>query len=207
MSGGYDEGYRRCPCFWGTSPGSYVKILTRYVRSFDGLKVLDVGCGEGKNAVFLAGLGAVVDAVDVSPAAIENGTRMWGKVSKVCWMVADIRELELSQEYDIVVAYGLCHCLNDSTEVSTVVAKLQAATARGGYNVLCAFNDRGQDLLSAHAGFEPCLLGHSDYLSQYASWTVLAASDSDLTERHPHNGIDHTHSLTRILAKRRHDVG
>ena len=78
--------------------------MTRYENSFAGRKVLDAGCGEGKNAVFLARLGADVDAVDVSIVAIENGRRMWKREAKVRWIVADIRYLKLPQKYDIAVA-------------------------------------------------------------------------------------------------------
>ncbi len=34
--------------------------------------ILDVGCGEGSNAIFLAGLGHTVDAFDISAAGIEK---------------------------------------------------------------------------------------------------------------------------------------
>ena len=127
MSGGYEEGYERCSCFWGTEPGSFLKLMTHYETSFTGRRALDAGCGEGKNAVFLARLGANVDAVDVSPVAIENGRRVWKQEEKVRWIVADIRYLKLPQKYDVVIAYGLLHCLTDRTEVMATISALQAA--------------------------------------------------------------------------------
>jgi hypothetical protein len=69
MSGGYDDGYRRCPCFWGKTPGKLVSALADIVPSFHGLRILDAGCGEGKNAVFFAQRGAFVRAIDVSALA------------------------------------------------------------------------------------------------------------------------------------------
>jgi hypothetical protein len=56
--------------------------------------------------------------------------------------------------------------------------------------------------LSAHPGFSPCLLSHADYTTAFSGWEILADSDSDLTERHPHNNIEHTHALTRLLARK-----
>ena len=176
--------------------------MTRYETSFAGRRVLDAGCGEGKNAVFLARLGANVDAVDVSRVAIENGRRIWKQEARVRWIVADIRDLKLPQEYDVAIAYGLLHCLAGRPEVLAVVSALQAATVHGGYNILCAFNNRHQQLAKAHPSFHPCLLDHREYLSPYESWHVLAQSDSNLTEQHPHNNIAHTHSLSRLLAKK-----
>lgn len=202
MNGGYDDGYRECPCFWGTEPGSFVRLLSSCIQSFQGVEALDAGCGEGKNAVFLAKAGAVVDAIDVSALAIENGRRCWPEYASIRWRVADVREIELPKaRYSVVVSYGLLHCMSSTAEVLDVLANLQGATRVGGYNVICAFNDRKQEL-HAHPGFLPCLLSHSAYMAAYSLWEVLRASDSDLTETHPHNNLKHTHSMTRILARR-----
>jgi len=103
--------------------------------------------------------------------------------------------------FDIVIAYGLLHCLRDFSEVKAVVSRLQSATRAGGQNVVCAFNNRRHDF-SAHPGFDPCLLSHNAFLVLYQNWTVEAASDEDLYETHPHNGIPHFHSLTRLIARK-----
>lgn len=202
MSGGYDDGYSASDCFWGTEPSSFVKRLASYLLPFQKLSVLDAGCGEGKNAAFMAGLGAAVDAIDVSGLALRNGCRKWHRESSINWLCGDIRHITLTPEhYDVVIAYGLLHCLPTREDVFNVLAHLQAATTPSGFNVICAFNKRFQEL-EAHPGFKPCLLEHSDYVSMYASWEILAASDENLTETHPHNGLEHTHSMTRILARR-----
>ena len=203
MNGGYDEGYRACPCFWGTEPGSFVRLLAKHLGEMSGLKVLDAGCGEGKNAAFFAGQGAVVDAVDLSELAIRNGQRQWGRLTGICWQATDIREKEFRrEEYDVVIAYGLLHCLPSAAEVLNVLSRLQDATRISGYLVICAFNARLQDL-AAHPGFNPCLLPHADYVSAFSGWEVISDSDCDLTERHPHNDIEHTHALTRLVARKR----
>jgi 2-polyprenyl-3-methyl-5-hydroxy-6-metoxy-1,4-benzoquinol methylase len=200
--GGYEEGYRACKCFWGTEPGSYVKRLALELPSVAGLKVLDAGCGEGKNAAYLAEKGAVVDAVDVSDVAVQSGRALWGTCSRIEWRVADVSILSLPpNHYDIVIAYGLLHCAPDRVAWARLVSALQRTSVPGGYQVICAFNNRYQEL-HAHPEFRPCLLAHAEYLEAYAAWQVVAASDSDLTEQHPHNGIVHTHSMTRILVRK-----
>ena len=45
-----------------------------------GAHVLDLGCGEGKNAAFLATLGCVVQAWDISAAALDNAKVAWPDV-------------------------------------------------------------------------------------------------------------------------------
>lgn len=203
MNGGYDDGYGACPCFWGKEPGTFVRLLQRQIGSFSGLETLDAGCGEGKNAAFLAGGGAVVDAIDLSMLAIGNGRKQWADLAGIRWQVGDIRHVELPpQHYDAVVAYGLLHCLPSVAEIHNVLTRLQCATRKSGHFVLCAFNARRQDLNGAHPGFAPCLLSDADYLRAFSGWEIIAHTDSDLTEIHPHNNIEHTHALTRLLARK-----
>ena len=202
VKGGYDDGYIRCPCFWGTVPSSLVRTLLHNQCCLQGMRVLDIGCGEGKNSVCLADKGATVDAIDVSIHAIHNARAYWGNVVGVNWAVGDVRQIEFDPIYDIVIAYGLFHCLTDRHEIGQVIGKLQRASVSGGYHVICAFNDRRQDLHDAHLGFDPCLLPHDTYISAYSTWSVLVQSDLSITESHPHNGIIHSHSVTRILARK-----
>lgn len=202
-NGGYDDGYESCPCFWGSEPGSYVKLLGHYLPSMQGLKVLDAGCGEGKNAVYAARRGAHVEAMDISHAALRNGRRRWPDMPSISWSGLDIREAELPVEhFDVVIAYGLLHCMPTTSALHHLLCRLQSATRVGGYHVICSFNTRRQEL-GAHPGFSPTLIGHTAYLDCYGhGWNTLHATDTDLTERHPHNNVEHVHSLTRILARK-----
>ena len=141
-------------------------------------------------------------AIDASMLALRNAAAAWPSVANITWDHADVRDLQLSPDaYDVVLAYGLLHCLADENEVRTTTAKIQRATIAGGFNVICAFNARQQDL-SAHPGFEPVLLAHEYYGNLYNEWHLIHSTDNDLEEVHPHNGIRHTHSMTRLIARR-----
>jgi tellurite methyltransferase len=201
MAGGYDDGYANCPCFWGREPGSLVQRLIA-LAPLSGQRVLDVGCGEGKNAIHLARLGAKVTAVEISALALANAAKAWFDQDLVTWIQQDARAIVLQPEsYDVVIMYGLLHCLASVREIDDVVSNMKAATRAAGVHVVCALNDRSQDL-SAHPGLHPTLLRHRDYLAFYVDWEILFESDSDLHEVHPHNNVPHTHSLTRILVKK-----
>lgn len=202
MDGGYDDGYSACTCFWGRQPGSFVKALSRAVKTVSGMRILDLGCGDGKNAVYLARLGGLVDAVDISRIAIQRALAAWPNAPNIVWEERDVVTMKLQEKhYDAIVAYGLLHCLASTDIVTDTLNRMQAATVPGGYNVIATFNSRRQEL-SAHPNLKPCLLPHPFYLSVYKGWDVLVESDSDLSETHPHNNIPHTHSMTRILAQK-----
>jgi ubiquinone/menaquinone biosynthesis C-methylase UbiE len=200
-TGGYEEGYAGSSCLWGVEPGSLVRGLLDHT-SVHGREVVDLGAGEGKNAYFLAANGASVAAVELSPVAIANGRRQFGQSSQVRWVQGDVKDFPLEPDsISIAVCYGLFHCLASEAEIVAEIRRIKGATQAGGWNVICAFNARSQDL-SAHPGFHPTLLHHDAYLHSYADWELAVATDSDLTETHPHNELTHTHSMTRLLARR-----
>jgi len=203
VNGGYDSGYLNCPCFWGRTPGRMVQRLLSHISDFEKLVILDAGCGEGKNSTVFAERQSRVRAIDISEPAIANGRREFNGNGRISWEVADIRSVELPEQFDVVIAYGLLHCLPTEQDLCNTVLKLQAATKHTGYNVVCALNNRHQELSVAHAELRPTLLPHSTYLEFYADWELLEESDADLTEVHPHNNTTHTHSLTRLLARKR----
>src|SRR5262249_48644344 len=138
--GGYDEGYVSCDCFWGTSPGSLVKAFLEGNPSVRGHRVLDLGCGEGKNAAAFARSGANVVAVDCSVRALENGQKAFPNIG-IDWQLADARSyLATNESFDVVVIYGLLHCLPVS-DISSVIQLALKRTNVGGYHIVAAFND------------------------------------------------------------------
>jgi tellurite methyltransferase len=202
LHNGYEAGYLACPCFWGKEPSRLVRQLVENLGGVSGLSVLDAGCGEGKNAAFLATRGASVLAVDISAKAIANGKATWPNHPLISWSIGDVRIMDLAPEaYDIVVGYGLFHCLASSAEVCELIEQLQCATQPGGYHTICCFNAREQKLIG-HPGFSPLLLEHAWLVDRYGNWEIQHESDENLEESHPNNNIAHSHSLTRILARK-----
>jgi tellurite methyltransferase len=200
-NGGYDDGYKSVACFWGKNPGSLVASYLKADVFQNGRYAVDLGCGEGKNAAALASYGYCVDAVDCSSFALTNGQSIFTS-SSIRWHKADARLFPLDPErYDLVVCYGLYHCFQHAVDIARTIDRTKKSTKRGGYHLLCVFNDRSQDL-SAHPGFLPTLLDHRWYVNRYSDWEIISHTDTDLFETHPHNGIPHHHSLTRLIARR-----
>jgi tellurite methyltransferase len=198
-SGGYDEGYLSCSCFWGRSPGSLVRSHLESIVNAKGLRVLDLGCGEGKNANAFAEAGADVIAVDSSRVAIDNGMKAF-PAARIEWVHSDAKSyLENADTFDVVIMYGLLHCLGSAEDVRLLIDCALQRTHATGTHIVAAFNDGPHDL-SAHPGFKPLLLSHEFYIGCYAGSKIVSASDSILEETHPHNNIRHFHSLTRMVA-------
>ena len=200
--GGYEAGYKGASLLWGEEPGSLVQQLMRLPQASGLDQILDLGAGEGKNSAYFVRSGATVTAVEISHAAYQNGMRRWPEeLQQVKWLGCDVRDFDFPQQYQVVLLYGICHCLENAAEVESLIEKAQGATELGGYHLFCAFDD-GEHDMSAHPEFQPLLLPHEWYVERYRGWEHLVCQTDRLCETHPHNNIPHFHSLTRILAKR-----
>jgi len=172
-------------------------------RSQKGRCVFDLGCGEGKNAAPLATAGAEVTAIDCSEYAIANARLAWPDLA-ITWICDDVQSYVQNvadATADLIIMYGLLHCLSTPDQVIALVERAKVITKPGGYHLIVAFNDGPHDL-TAHPNFTPVLLSHQNYVDLYRDWQVVEASDEILYETHPHNNISHFHSLTRMIARK-----
>lgn len=203
FDGGYDDGYRSVDKFWGMNPANFVVHCTELLQrqgGVDNVKCLDLGCGHGKNAIFLNKKGFCVDAWDSSYYAIQEAKKQNGDVN---WKVRDIKKLYVtSTKYQMILMTGCLHCLASKEEVEKVVYTAQNITCTGGYHVLYAFNSSCQDLSGHPSNFHPILLSHQDYLAMYNNWIIIKESNITQNDEHKNNNITHKHSITRILAQK-----
>jgi len=202
--GQYDIEYKSCPCFWGTEPGKYVKKALAYISNGT---AIDLGAGEGKNSIFLAQKGFIVDAIEVSNYAIQNFNDQLALSddsikSAVTIYNTDVRTLKSEKRYDLTVAYGLLHCMQTMDEVRDVVAKIKILTAEQGFCIIVSFNNR-IPLPDVQSYLEPTLLPEGYLKEEFQNWDILDYEDDIITESHPTSKIEHQHSVTRMIARKR----
>lgn len=135
----YDRRYKIEDYYWGLVPNSICYELMKILPPVRPYRVLDIGCGEGKDAVFLAKCGYVVTAFDVSAQGIEKAKRLaeHNKVD-VNFFKADIFDYCPDREYDIIFSSGVIHILpKDRRQEFCDTLKLH--TGDNGINVLNVF--------------------------------------------------------------------
>lgn len=107
-------------------------------------QVLDVGCGRGDNATFLAGRGHQVTAVDASPTAIEQARERAGGAG-VTFAVADALTLAgYEGRFDTIVDSALYHCLPDNDRPRYAEA-LHRAARNGATLLLLCISDQAPE--------------------------------------------------------------
>ena len=105
-------------------------------------KTLDLGCGRGRNALFLANLGFDVMAVDASAgglAALQQVADAEG-MTNVRTAVYDINQAAISEAYDFIVATVVLMFLQGE-RMPDIIRNLQEQTNPGGYNLIVATMD------------------------------------------------------------------
>ncbi len=105
--------------------------------------VLDVGCGTGENALYLAERGFDVWGIDFIPKAIERArAKALQRGLAVHFQVGDALKLEvLGRTFETVIDSGLFHTFSDE-ERSLFVRSLARAVRPGGVAYLLCFSDQ-----------------------------------------------------------------
>jgi len=147
-------------------------------------RALDLGCGPGRNALYLAANGFSVDAVDLSPTAIAWGEeRARAAGADVRFRCGDAFALDLDGPYDLIYDSGCFHHLAPHRRVS-YLALLDRHLAPGGHLAFTGFASgvgedmpTGSDTPDAELYRKGSLEGGLAYTDEELRWIF-----ADLTE-------------------------
>jgi SAM-dependent methyltransferase len=95
------------PDTWKTVADEFLPVALRW-KELQKRKVLDLGCGRGRNSIFLAEMGFEVTAIDLSPAGIEQLQQIikQRKITNIKTLVCDMLELPFENgSFDCVLAF------------------------------------------------------------------------------------------------------
>lgn len=136
--------------------------------------VLDVGCGTGSNALFLAELGHVVVGIDQATLALHKARlKAEERGLRPAFIVGDVKNLPLRREFfDTVIDSGLLHTLFNPSGIKEFVTDIHGALKPGGrYHVICL-----SERASCHGARR---LSQDDILNIFAEgWAVESIEDA-----------------------------
>lgn len=111
--------YRLRLPIWDTPPPDELRDLVEGATALPTGHALDVGCGSGINAVYLARHGWRVTAIDFSAAAIARACRAARGVEGATFLEGDVTMLSvlpIDRPIDLVLDMGCYHSLPDSAK-------------------------------------------------------------------------------------------
>lgn len=151
-----------------TAPHSEVVGLMDYSPTG---KVLDLGCGRGRNALFLHSHGLDVTAVDFNTNAIDALRQIihTEHLSHIRADVADINHFVCDTSYDTIISTVVLMFLA-AEQIPHVLENMQKNTAPGGYNLIVSAMDTDDYPLSLDFlkfGFK-----QGELRNYYRDWTI-----------------------------------
>lgn len=165
----WENRYRENGRSWS---GRVNAALEREVRNIAPGAALDLGCGEGGDALWLAHNGWSVTAVDIAPSAIAIGAAAQTPGDDIEWIAADLADWEPPRQYDLVTS----SFLHSFVEIPREAILRRAATAVAPGGIL---------LIVGHAGI-PHWATHTPHEGEVVDLPgpdeMLAALDLDLSE-------------------------
>ena len=128
----FEKLYEGVVCKWGLKPDF---ILVHFLDLFQKGKVLDLGMGEGRNALFLAEKGFNVEGVDLSETAIKRCLQLAKERNlNIKAHVGDLRDFRIqANRYSLIIAAGAALNFLKKNEIEMIVDKMRNGVVKGGF--------------------------------------------------------------------------
>ena len=199
----YDRRYDTEEYYWGLLPNDICYDIMKILPPVKPYRVLDIGCGEGKDAVFLAKCGYAVTAFDISEQGIEKAKRLAKHNEvEVSFFKADILDYRLDTEYDIIFSSGVLHFI-PGTKRKEFCDSLKLHTTDSGINVLNVFVpkpfiSRAPDCTEEEEKVQPW---HSGELFGYYHDWLFHTCKEEIFDCNS-SGIPHKHCMDTLIAQK-----
>lgn len=152
----WDQRYADSDLVWGAPPNRYV---VEHTSALPMGRALDLACGEGRNALWLATRGWQVTGLDYSAVALDKAQQVASRspravMGRLDWRHADVTTTQLDGPYDLALMVYL-HLPADQRR--QLIPRVCASLAPGGHLLVVA-----HDLVNFTEGYggppEPAIL-------------------------------------------------
>ncbi len=140
----WDARYREHELVWGAPPN---EIVVELATSLPAGRAVDLGCGEGRNALWLATRGWMVEGIDFSQVALDKARRIAADApaavaERLTWTRADLTTAPLGAGLDLVL---ISYIHLPSTERPRLLRRAQDALGAGGALLILGHHSRNID--------------------------------------------------------------
>jgi tellurite methyltransferase len=200
MRNPYDDRYNQENYYWGFKPSSTCFRVLQLFPPEKPLRLLDVGCGEGRNAIFFARNGYNVTAFDLSHKGVEKTNALAKRVGvKIDVFEADILQFRLQETYDIIFSTGTFHYIPVELR-NEIMANYMGHTSPSGLHALSVFVKKpfipkapDAESIANHWESGELFTYYHDWQIEYCTEEIIDCNSS---------GIPHKHATNRIIARK-----
>jgi SAM-dependent methyltransferase len=182
----WDERYRSAIHLWSREPNRY---LVSEASELSPGTALDVGCGEGADAIWLASRGWRVTAMDLSAVALERAAANAAAVGKeiaarIVWQHLDVTSWESDDRFDLVSAQYI-HL--PAGQRQPLWQRLAAAVSPGGSLLIVGHHPSDLETTMRRPRHPELLFTGADVVAALdpAGWDVVTDSAPERTATDP----------------------
>ena len=194
----YERAYQNEGYYWGTAPNRACLRVLELMPPTRRTTLLDIGCGEGKDAVFFARNGYEVTAFDISEAGIEK-TRQLAASARVNLRTfkANIPDFRMEETFDIIYSSGALHYIPPHLR-GEIMANYKAHTT--GLAALNVFVEKPFIPPPPEEEKDAFLWQSGSLLTHFADWEIEDFSEY-IFDCHS-SGTAHRHAMNVLYARK-----
>ncbi len=217
----FDSEYGRVESYWGDQPNLLVPMVSGHLKPDS--RVLEVGCGEGRNAIFLARLGFNVVATDIAEKGLEKARRL----AEINNCKPEFINLDAHDSHDHLGSFDCVLLLNvlqllRSERIPRAMRHFQSIVTPGGIMAVEVFTvedplyktliesgtPTAAPLTINHPsrGYPVRFFDKGEVASYFGSWEMIYLNEGLIYDR-PH-GVHadfHEHVLAQLVARKKQD--
>ncbi len=159
-----------------TATHSEVLAVTEHIKSG---KALDLGCGGGRNSLYLQLLGFDVTAFDRNPMSISNLNQIIDaeQLDNITAFVGDAHDANIEGNYDLIISTVVFMFLQGE-RIPAIIKNMQEHTNKDGYNlIVCAMDSEDYPMsryqLPFGFGFKT-----GELLDYYKDWEIVKYNEN-----------------------------
>lgn len=196
----YEEEYKISEYYWGITPSKMCLKVLDLLPPNRHIKLLDIGCGEGKDAVFFARNGYDVTAFDISDVGIEKAKRLANSVDvNINFFKADILDFRLDTYFDIIFSSGVLHYIHPELR-NEIFNNYKQFTNANGLNVFNVFVKKPFIPQAPERETSSFKWISGELFTHYHDWNIQECSEVIFDCNS--SGIPHKHAMNILFAQK-----
>ena len=196
----YEERYKADGYYWGIQPSHMCYEVMKLCPPDKPLHLLDVACGEGKNAVFFARNGYQVTAFDAAQTGLDKARQLADRMrAEVNFFRADMLDFRLEGTFDVIFCSGALHYVPPALR-KEILENYQEHTSDGGLHALNVFVRKPfvRNASDADERASRYKWVSGELFTHYADW--LITSCNEVVFNCMSGGVPHKHCMDTMYA-------
>lgn len=194
----YNNLYKQHQKVWGQGPNKLLQMVWK--KAEPGSCFLDLGCGQGRDSLFMAKQGFQVTAVDKSIEGINNLKQLakennFEKIQVIC---QDIKDFEIEKDkYSIINVFNASQFLKKEDALKIIKA-LKENLKINGFIIIEGFTAKDPLFKEGRGFFKP-----KELQNLFSDFKIILYKEAIIDDAgHPGFEQPHQHGVVRLIAKK-----